>query len=159
MFKSKIAQGEMQVRTKLNIITILLGLCFICISTAIYILLRTVDIPVVRFAESIGLRNSAISENAYSIPAWIRFSLPDGLWLLSYEMFVALLWKYDYKNKFYILFYLFMPLFAIVCELLQINGVVRGTFDVADIICYIVAAILGLVYCITFRYLLYEKEK
>ncbi len=155
----QIVAEKMSLKTKLNGITLLLGCCFIVISILIYVFLRTTDIPIVRFADDIGLRNASSTINASSFPVWIRFSLPDGLWLLSYEMFVSILWKYNCKSKYYLCFCLFLPAFAIVCELFQINGIVRGTFDMADIICYFFATILGISHCITFNYILYGKEK
>jgi len=75
-----------------------------------------------------------------SLPGWIRFSLPDGLWLLSYLWFLRVVWA-DGPDK---------PLWAWTAlglvmsfghELGQATGLIAGTFDWADVAAYLIATV------------------
>lgn len=80
-----------------------------------------------------------------SIPNWIIYSLPDGLWIFSFGM------AFLYGNKFFLidaLFFLGISIFMVGFEFLQLkfggHGSLVGTFDLADIYCFISGASLAL---------------
>ena len=76
-----------------------------------------------------------------NVPEWIRYSLPDGLWLLSYLLFMDLIW--DEGMKPWKLFFLVMlPLGTLIAEILQMFHVIPGTGDLFDLIFYLIAIII-----------------
>ncbi|WP_052191686.1 hypothetical protein [Cetobacterium sp. ZWU0022] len=80
------------------------------------------------------------------IPNWVIYSLPDGLWLFS--MGVSILHnRYYYKQAQYIFNLIFISIVGV--EIFQGiyggHGTFVGTFDLADVICYIVGYILATV--------------
>ena len=75
------------------------------------------------------------------IPEWIIFSAPDGLWVLSYECLVLIIWRAEINAQS--VFWLFLiPTLAVVSELLQYVHVMPGTFDINDITMYTLGFIL-----------------
>ena len=78
------------------------------------------------------------------IPQWIKFCLPDGMWLLSYLLIIDVVWKNSSDNKK--TFWLsILPFIAIGSELMQIFIPQIGTFDFIDFLCYIGAIITFLI--------------
>ena len=96
--------------------------------------------------KKIGLLSFIISlrnENWPILPDWAAFSLPDGLWMFSYLLFMKAIW---YKNTTIqaLVFPLILPLIANTTELLQGINCFPGTFDYLDIICYNIPVIIYL---------------
>ncbi|MGL4654083.1 hypothetical protein [Cetobacterium sp.] len=78
------------------------------------------------------------------IPNWVIYALPDGLWLFS--MGVSILYnRYYYKRAQTIFTLIFISIVGI--EVFQGvyggHGTFIGTFDLADVICYIIGYILA----------------
>ncbi|MGL5427053.1 MAG: hypothetical protein ACRDAS_03985 [Cetobacterium sp.] len=78
------------------------------------------------------------------IPNWVIYSLPDGLWLFS--MGVSILHnRYYYKQAQNIFNLIFISIVGV--EIFQGiyggHGTFIGTFDSADVICYIIGYILA----------------
>ncbi len=64
------------------------------------------------------------------LPEWVRFALPDGLWSMSYILFIDALVKRDY------LWTSVIPAIGILSELMQWSGWLPGTFDIYDLLAY-----------------------
>lgn len=75
------------------------------------------------------------------LPDFVVYSLPAGLWITSYLMTMHLTTK-KYKTKTRLMLALPLPITAIILELMQFYGWCTGTFDVYDLICYIVPLIV-----------------
>lgn len=88
-----------------------------------------------------SIRNSVIN---YSLYDWVKYSLPDGLWLFSYMFIINAIW-HDHKNVSYYVFIWSLPVIAIMFELLQYMAIVPGTFDIIDLSCYILAIVIFLI--------------
>ena len=71
------------------------------------------------------------------IPEFVIFALPDGLWLFSYIVTIATVW--DFRMRQCWLSIIALPVVACVSEMGQISGIVPGTFDMADMGCYLLA--------------------
>lgn len=75
------------------------------------------------------------------LPGWIVFSLPDALWMLALTLLVLLIWDFKVNRKS-------IPWIGLaVCsgllfELLQVFHIVRGTFDIVDLMLILVAALV-----------------
>ncbi|MBR2240264.1 MAG: hypothetical protein IJ890_02615 [Clostridia bacterium] len=74
--------------------------------------------------------------------SFIRNYLPDILWAISFYSISAIFLKEITKN--YIIYTaIYIIIISIIFELLQFTGVVRGTFDIFDIIIYAISAIIA----------------
>lgn len=76
--------------------------------------------------------------------SWWFYSLPDGLWLFSYIILIGAIWTFDMRKS--LLFSVPLIVIAIGSELLQIPHIVRGTFDIIDLLCYIAGSVIGFFY-------------
>jgi hypothetical protein len=86
-----------------------------------------------------------------NIPQWIKFSLPDALWMLSLTTLVLFIW--DFKlNKKSMLWVGSTILCGIVLEILQLFGFIRGTFDVLDLLFLIIAGSIPLFFILFKQY-------
>ena len=72
---------------------------------------------------------------------WVKFNMPAGLWLLAYMFMIDSVWGKE-KNYVYLYFLYILPFLAITSELMQISGLLPGTFDVMDLFCYVFAILL-----------------
>lgn len=124
----------------LHIVSLLFG-------SAIYILFRTSTLKMFSWFEIIGINviESNLRKNSIVIaqyfPDWFLYSLPDGLWIFSYVCLMLCVWRKSIskQNIFWISI---VPLVAVGSELLQFFGLVQGTFDLVDVLCYLIGFIL-----------------
>lgn len=69
----------------------------------------------------------------YSVPGWIKYNLPDGLWTFALSSFLYLVWGKERENG--VVLWLFSPLaVSFSFELAQLKF--GGTFDWWDILSY-----------------------
>lgn len=120
------------------------ALFFLLIGGLIYIGYRSETLLMFKWFECIGISDYIIHFrdicSKYNIPYFIKYSLPDGLWLLSYMMIIGTIW--DNRNYTYYLFIYIIPFAAISMELIQIIFSSLGTFDILDILSYVMAIII-----------------
>lgn len=107
--------------------------CFLA-GVSIYLLWRDEHLLIHRILHGFGidsliepLRNIASKQ---SIPEWVRFALPDGLWSLSYILII------DAWVKRNFLWTAVIPAIGFLSELMQLAGWLPGTIDVCDLIAY-----------------------
>ena len=88
---------------------------------------------------------------------FLIFSLPNGLWILSFLIIIGLIWgKY---HIFFIIYSSFFTGISILFEFFQKFGLIPGTFDIADIIVLLSSHILGfLIYDFFILEVSYEKQ-
>lgn len=92
----------------------------------------------------------------WKITAWVRYSLPDGLYCAAYILIIDAIWHDDNRLiKFTIIS--LVPLVTISSELLQYLGLVKGTFDVFDLICYMIPPMIYFIY--TYNSFMFNKLK
>ena len=70
----------------------------------------------------------------------IIFSLPDGLWAMSYTMLIFHL-RNDKTFKT-LIWSILIPVIGILSEIGQLYYLIPGTFDIIDLIMYIIAPTL-----------------
>ena len=87
---------------------------------------------------------------------FLRYNLPDGLWLLSGLLFLRALW---YGEKAFLCYKIVFLFFAFLLETLQIIDGIPGTFDVRDLIVYAIATFVEGVfyYCFVKRRIYYAN--
>jgi hypothetical protein len=78
-----------------------------------------------------------------SLPTWIYYSLPDGLWTYSFSSVYLLIWRKEIGNGEY---WLLIPLITgCLFEILQGLKLFEGTFDPVDLILSLLALILSII--------------
>lgn len=86
------------------------------------------------------LRSAYQTSITSTLPQWMRYSLPDALWMYSFTSAVLLLWKRQLS------IYLLIPfLLGAGSEIGQYFHLVRGTYDANDLICYSTGFLLSII--------------
>lgn len=131
---------------------VLLAILFLVCGCAIYLLFRSKSLNIYQWCSVLGLSNT-IDTLRYSVQDWnvsefVKFSLPDGLYCASYILMIDAIW-HDEKGTIKNIIISLVPFVTISSEVLQYFGLVKGTFDIYDLICY---AIPPLIYMTQQRY-------
>lgn len=126
---------------------VLLGFVFLACGCTIYLLFRNKSLYIYQWCISLGLSDIIDSlryaVQDWKISEWIRYSLPDGLYCAAYLLIMDAIWhNEDRLIKSFIVS--LIPLVTISSELLQYVGLVKGTFDLNDLICYIIPPMIYL---------------
>jgi len=73
------------------------------------------------------------------IPGWIKYNVPDGLWLYAFLSALFFIWKEKFSGQLFI--WLILAIF--ICfffEISQAYGIFPGTFDWYDMLAYSIAS-------------------
>lgn len=133
-----------------QIISILLSIIIFFVGGIIYLAFRSESLLMFTWAKKLGLESQIehlriIMQPYYPSSEWMLFSLPDGLWVLSYVIMMSAVWKFQIREHWILIG--LIPAIAICSELLQAIGVFPGTFDVSDLLTYIGSFLIGVFYC------------
>lgn len=108
----------------------------------LYLGYRTERLLMFDWVDNLGLRSTIYQFRLFCtehpLPSWVYYSLPDGLWLLSYMLFMNIIWSKKEEVQYIIWLYI-LPVIAIVSEILQIFISEIGTFDIIDLLSYVSA--------------------
>lgn len=127
-----------------RIIKMLLSIIILVIGGFIYIAYRNLSLPMFGWIDSLGLYDEILIVREFAnreVYDWIKYSLPDGLWLLSYLLIIDTIWN-GAKNKTSLLFILLLPFVSLLSELLQYFKLFPGVFDWVDMCAYFMAILL-----------------
>ena len=123
-----------QLRNKTLIYHVVLPLL---IGSLIYVLFRSESLIMFTWFDNLGILEQIKEYRVmfYSfkqlLPNWIIYSLVDGLWGYTFVSAYLIYFKIDY--------WLIVPfLLSVGVEVLQYFQLFQGTFDVIDLLCYIV---------------------
>lgn len=128
---------------------VIIGVIFLTLGCAIYLLFRSKSLNIYQWcmllelSDMIDLLRNSVQN--WNISEWIRYSLPDGLYCAAYILFIDAIWHDDIRNIKYFIISL-VPFVTISSELLQYFGLVKGTFDEYDLICYVIPPTTYLIY-------------
>ena len=75
------------------------------------------------------------------LPKWFVYSLPDGLWIFSYVCLMQYIWA-ETAIKKSLPWILVVPIIAILSELGQTINLISGTFDIIDLLFYVMFSII-----------------
>ena len=118
---------------------ITLGVILLACGCTIYLLFRSKSLNIYQWCMTLGLADMIDSlrytVQDWNITEWVRFSLPDGLYCAAYILIIDAIWHNDNGFSKNIIISL-VPIVTISSEMLQYVGLVKGTFDVYDLICY-----------------------
>ncbi|MBR5391733.1 MAG: hypothetical protein IK148_02580 [Prevotella sp.] len=123
-----------------------LGMMMLLIGGMTYLLFRPQTLLMFHVTDAIGLSaaiNSMREGISSQLPEFIIYSLPGALWAAAYILTTEyFLCRQSVKTR--ILVAGIIPVIGAVSELLQFTGLLPGTFDVADLLCYLVPYLLYL---------------
>lgn len=111
----------------------------------IYLLYRPKSILLFDIIETLGLMEyvNTMRENAkvFILPNIVINCIPAGLWTASYLIMMYCTTRLQ-TRKYRLLLSLPLPLCAIILEFFQLWGWCPGTFDIYDLICYVIPLII-----------------
>lgn len=126
------------------IIELIIGILMLVCGGFIYLLFRSKSLNIYIWCSVIGLADYIdFMRNAtreWNVADFIRFSLPDGLYCASYILVMDAIWN-ERSGIIKCLIISIVPIITIGSEILQYFGIVKGTFDVYDLICYAIPLI------------------
>jgi hypothetical protein len=100
------------------------------------------------------IRELAVTQD---IPNWVKYSLPDALWVYSFTCFMLITWDHKFTRQS-VAWLLIAPMSGIVSEIGQAFQLISGTFDLMDLILILIAATLPFILIIK-NNKLYENFK
>ena len=120
----------------------------LCLGEMAYILYRPLDLYMFWPFKATGtiqvverIRNNNIFPSKESLPDYIVYNMPDGMWLLSVMLVMEAIWAEEecVSKKCFVWS---MPVIIVVWEVLQYLGIASGTWDTGDILAYMTAIIV-----------------
>ena len=121
-----------------------LGMMLLLTGGMTYLLFRPQTLLMFHVTDALGLSaviNSMRESISSQLPEFIIYNLPGALWAASYILTTEyFLYRQSVKTR--ILVAGIIPIIGAVSELLQLTGLLPGTFDVADLLCYLVPYLL-----------------
>ncbi len=119
------------------------------IGTMIYLLFRSTTLRVFSWIDKAGMTNiieklrSFVHPLSKCLPDWIKYSLPDSLWVYSLTSALLIIWSDDKKMAIYSLL---IPItLGCVYEIGQITKWIPGTFDFRDLTLNSISLIISLI--------------
>ena len=125
----------------------LVGLLLMLVGGTIYILFRPRTLLLFFVADKFGLGSSIdawrdyVNSQSFHLSSFALYSLPCGLWTLSYLFIMDGLF-HSQPLATRLRWASAIPIFSIATELLQGLHLLPGTFDIADLLCYLVPYVL-----------------
>ncbi len=126
----------------LSVLALLLG-------GVIYILFRASEPVFFNWIRAMGLdswlsfaRGKSLSSSG-NVPAWIVFSLPNGLWAFAYAFLITWIW---WRSGSWLKYFWMTSIILLVpgYEVLQYAGIIPGTFCLQDIALGIIGLTTGI---------------
>lgn len=132
-----------------KLILTILSVASLAIGAVIYLMFRIQTLIIFEWIELLQLSDTVEilrdkSAPLYDkLPAWIIYSLPNGLWIYSLIISMKIIWD-DHKKAFFI-YCLSIIAIALLIELGQAIDIIIGTFDLYDILHILIFGGLGLI--------------
>ncbi len=93
----------------------------------------------------------------YHLSEWIKFNLPDLLWVFGFTSVMLIIWK-EIQSQVKMLYIILPLVIAETSEIVQYFIPTFGTFDFKDIIFYSIGWILSILILKTINQLKNEKQ-
>ena len=133
---------------KYRALKVMLSLVILLLGGLIYVIFRDKSLLMFDWFNTIGisseidgLRRLFQGEGIYG---WVKYSLPDGLWIFSYMFIIDAIWDRE-RNAVSILFLWGLPIVAVLSECFQYFGLLPGVFDWIDMASYMLAIVLFMI--------------
>ncbi len=131
----------------IRIIRSLLAFGLFFIGGLIYLGYRPMSLQMFTWVDTIGLTPQVIilRNIAYDIQYnWVKYSLPDGLWLFAYMLIIDSIWN-GHENISSYLFIFSLPILALLSEFFQYFNLLPGVFDLLDLACYFCSILMYII--------------
>ncbi len=127
---------------------VIMGCILLICGCAIYLLFRSKSLNIYQWCSTMGL-SSTIDSLRYRTQEWnvsefVKYNLPDGLYSTAYILIMGAIWHNENRIIKSVIISL-VPFVAITSELLQSYGIVHGTYDFTDLLCYSLPLVLYLI--------------
>lgn len=126
------------------------------ISRSIY---KRIILSIISFVIGVAiywLFNNNLLSKSNLICTILRNHLSDGLWVISF-FFIAINFSKNITKKYVLLTSIFVLVFGIIFEVMQLTNIANGTFDLIDILVYFIAVLISCL--IEKNYMEVENEK
>lgn len=124
---------------------VMLSLVILLLGGLVYVIYRDKSLLMFDWFNAIGVGNEIDGLRRLfegeGIYGWVKYSLPDGLWIFSYMFLVDAIWNGSKSISSFIFIYS-LPIFALLSEFLQYFGLLPGVFDWIDVASYLFAILL-----------------
>ena len=149
----------MEFETKVKIASGILAVSALSLGGFIYLSYRTRTLVVFDLLDSLHLSClvSLLRSDTDNLAEWIKFSLPDGLWVFTYVLYIGIV--YSFKTDKCKLMVSVLPIIGIVSEFLQYARIIPGTFDVIDLLAYTIGGLVGLGYINIVKQLILKRKE
>lgn len=151
----KFKHVDNQNNTYISLLNISLGIVALIIGGIIYLAFRSLSLPMFSWIETLGFMGIVDELRLISIDItpgnFVLYNLPDLLWIISYLLFVNGIMSKQNRVT-YIFWVLFLPVLAVCHEILQGLGVMSGSFDVVDLLCYIFPTTINIISISIFKF-------
>ena len=127
------------------------GMVLLLAGGSIYLLQRTTGLLMFRLIDALGLMGcvDSLRASVTTMPEFIVYNLPGGLWSASYVLLADALFG-SQPMSVRLAWGSLIPLIGLTSELLQAAGLCPGTADWQDALCYGVPYIVY-VLCLTWK--------
>ncbi len=121
-----------------------IAICPITIGGLIYLTFRVDTLKMFTWLDKIGIPSffNFLRKNEFlqslNIPNWVKYSLPDALWIFSFTYLMLLIWQFKitWSNALWIFI---APITGLYIEIGQLFKIIPGTFDIVDLLFMIIA--------------------
>lgn len=133
-----------------KIILINIGIICFLLSTSIYILFRPTSLLLFHWINYFGFMDKVFIFRSYFItvkdiiPFYLIYSIPFGLWIISYMIFIKIIWG-ESKGYSYDIFFWSIPVISFISEIIQYFHLISGTFDLIDLVILGIIIVLGFI--------------
>lgn len=132
-----------------HLIKIFLAVSSLTTGGLIYIIYRPTTLNMFSWFDYLGLspfiRNLRDIDKCFIPNDFILFSFPDGLWITSYLIIVNNVIPH-FRKKELLFWIILLPVLSIISEFAQWANLIQGTYDINDIICYILPLFINLIF-------------
>lgn len=128
---------------------VFVGILLLLVGGSIYLLFRDTSLLMFRWCDYFHLSDVVANIRFYMsnilVNDFVRYNLPDGLWVLAYMLIIDVL-KNNEQRFMKLWWVLYLPTIALISEIMQLTSLIEGTFDYLDLLCYLIPIILYLIY-------------
>lgn len=128
---------------------IALAIIILFIGGIVYVSFRSTSLIMFRWFDSFGITDTIMEVRGLYAGihpgSFVLYNLPDLLWIVSYLLLVNAIIPIEYFAN-YLFWLLLMPTLAIAHEIMQGLGIMTGSLDIIDILCYLIPTIINLIY-------------
>ncbi len=128
-------------QTGMNYKKVFTGLVLLVLGGMVYVLFRPRTLRLFALADAIGLGGTLDkwrqATEGCMLPDFVLYSLPSGLWTASYLLIIDSMFRHlPLRQR--LRWASIIPTIGLGSELMQGAGVLPGTYDVSDLLCYLI---------------------